>query len=103
MKRVIKSSYYYDDEEYDRVDRMGDPKEIAIAAIAYNYGISREEAMKEYEDIDEEKLRSFISYYFLRDIPVTPGGKNNHKSFNKEDFQSSSDEAAQDVCDELFG
>ena len=35
MKKVIKSDYYYDDDEYEYVDRMDDPQEIAIAAIAY--------------------------------------------------------------------
>ena len=92
MKNAIKSAYYYDDDEYERVDRMDDPQEIAIAAIAYNYGISREDAIEEYKTITEDKLKDFVSYYFRRDIPQKM----------KDDYKKSTDEAAQEVCDAVF-
>lgn len=92
MKRVIKSAYYYDDDEYERVDRTDDPQEIAIAAIAYNYGISREDAIEEYKTITEDKLKDFISYYFRRDIPQKM----------KDEYKKSTDDAAQDVCNAIF-
>ena len=92
MKRVIKADYYYDDEEYDRVDRLDDPEELAIAAIAYNYGIPKDEAIEEYKDISKDKLKEFISYYCLRGIP---------QKFKKQ-YKPNADNAAQDICDALF-
>lgn len=92
MKNVIKSAYYYDDDEYERVDRMDDPQEIAIAAIAYNYGISREDAIEEYKTITEDKLKDFVSYYFRRGIPQKL----------KDNYKKSTDDAAQEVCDAVF-
>lgn len=92
MKKIIQSGYYYDEDEYDRVDRLDDPQEIAIAAIAYNYGISKDEAIEEYKTISEDKLKDFISYYFRRDIPQK----------QKDEYKKSTDDAAQEVCDAIF-
>lgn len=93
MKTIIRSAYYYDDDEYERVDMLDDPQEIAIAAIAYNYGISREDAIEEYKTITEDKLKDFVSYYFRRDIPQKM----------KNEYKKTTDKAAQDVCNAIFG
>lgn len=66
----------YDDDiddierEFQRIDRSGTDEEVEIAAIMYNLGTTMKEAREILPTLSEDKIKDYVDYYYLRDLPA---------------------------------
>lgn len=57
------------ESEFQRIDRSGTDEEVAIAAIMYNLGTTMREAREILPTLSEDKIKDYVDYYYLRDLP----------------------------------
>ena len=57
------------ESEFQRIDRSGTEEEVAIAAIMYNLGTTMREAREILPTLNEDKIKDYVDYYNLRDLP----------------------------------
>ena len=57
------------ESEFQRIDRSGTDEEVAIAAIMYNLGTTMREAREILPTLSEDKIKDYVDYYHLRDLP----------------------------------
>ena len=57
------------ESEFQRIDRSGTDEEVAIAAIMYNPGTTMREAREILPTLSEDKIKDYVDYYYLRDLP----------------------------------
>lgn len=81
MKRIIRGSVMSSkkvkasnaidnsEREFQRIDRSGTDEEVKLAAIMYNLGATLDEAREILPTVSEEKIKEYIDYYNLRDLP----------------------------------
>lgn len=69
----IEASEAVDDieREFQRIDRSGTDEEVAIAAIMYNLGTTMREAREILPTLSEDKIKDYVDYYYLRDLPTS--------------------------------
>lgn len=66
----------YDDDvddierEFQRIDRSGTDEDVEIAAIMYTLGITMKEAREILPTLSGDKIKDYVYYYYLRDLPV---------------------------------
>lgn len=67
----VYSAHAVDDieSEFQRIDRSGTEEEVAIAAIMYNLGTTMREAREILPTLNEDKIKDYVDYYNLRDLP----------------------------------
>lgn len=58
------------DREFERIDRSGTDEEVEIAAVMYNLGITMKEARETLPTLSEDKIKDYVYFYSLRDLPV---------------------------------
>ena len=59
------------ESEFQRIDRSGTDEEVAIAAIMYNLGTTMREAREILPTLSEDKIKDYVDYYYLRDLPTS--------------------------------
>lgn len=59
------------EREFQRIDRSGTDEEVAIAAIMYNLGTTMREAREILPTLSEDKIKDYVDYYYLRDLPTS--------------------------------
>lgn len=60
------------ESEFQRIDRSGTDEEVAIAAIMYNLGLTKmSEAREILPTLSEDKIKDYVDYYYLRDLPTS--------------------------------
>lgn len=57
------------EREFQRIDRSGTDEEVQLAAVMYNLGATLEEAREILPSLSEDKIKDYIDYYNLRDLP----------------------------------
>ena len=57
------------EREFQRIDRSGTDEEVRLAAVMYNLGATLEEAREILPSLSEDKIKDYIDYYNLRDLP----------------------------------
>lgn len=57
------------ESEFQRIDRSSTDEEVAIAAIMYNLGTTMREAREILPTLSEDKIKDYVDYYYLRDLP----------------------------------
>ena len=79
----------YDDEddierEFQRIDRSGTDEDVEIAAIMYNLGTTMKEAREILPTLSKDKIKDYVDYYYLRDLPAPTRLKlwNNRKNIS---------------------
>ena len=85
----IEASEAVDDieREFQRIDRSGTDEEVAIAAIMYNLGTTMREAREILPTLSEDKIKDYVGYYYLRDLPTSE----RVKIWNKRKITSATD------------
>ncbi len=103
MDKVAEDDVYSADavddieSEFQRIDRSGTDEEVAIAAIMYNLGTTMREAREILPTLSENKLKDYVDYYYLRDLPTSERVKTWK---NRKNISSSSDvKASNDYTD----
>lgn len=80
----------YDDDvddierEFQRIDRSGTDEDVEIAAIMYNLGTTMKEAREILPTLSKDKIKDYVDYYYLRDLPAPTRLKlcNNRKNIS---------------------
>lgn len=75
------------ESEFQRIDRSGTDEEVAIAAIMYNLGTTMREAREILPTLSEDKIKDYVDYYYLRDLPTSE----RVKIWNKRKITSATD------------
>ena len=57
------------EREFQRIDRSGTDEEVQLAAVMYNLGATLEEAREILPSLSEDKIKDYVDYYNLRDLP----------------------------------
>lgn len=58
------------EREFDRIDRSGTDEEVEVAAVMYNLGTTMKEAREILPTLSEDKIKDYVDYYYLRDLPA---------------------------------
>lgn len=59
------------EREFQRIDRSGTDEDVEIAAIMYNLGTTMKEAREILPTLSEDKIKDYVDYYYLRDLPTS--------------------------------
>lgn len=59
------------EREFQRIDRSGTDEDVEIAAIMYNLGITMKEAREILPTLSKDKIKDYVDYYYLRDLPTS--------------------------------
>lgn len=81
------------ESEFQRIDRSGTGEEVAIAAIMYNLGTTMREAREILPTLSEDKIKDYVDYYYLRDLPRSKRIEiwNNRKNISSSNVKASND------------
>ena len=99
MDKVANDDVYSADDvddiesEFQRIDRSGTDEEVAIAAIMYNLGTTMREAREILPTLSEDKIKDYVDYYYLRDLPRSKRIEiwNNRKNISSSNVKASND------------
>lgn len=58
------------EREFQRIDRSGTDEDVEIAAIMYNLGTTMKEAREILPTLSKDKIKDYVDYYYLRDLPA---------------------------------
>lgn len=106
----IEASEAVDDieREFQRIDRSGTDEEVAIAAIMYNLGTTMREAREILPTLSEDKIKDYVDYYHLRDLPRSKRIEiwNNRKNISSSSNVKASNDyinSAYEYFDKVYG
>lgn len=85
------------EREFQRIDRSGTDEEVEIAAIMYNLGTTMKEAREILPTLSEDKIKDYVDYYYLRDLPTSE----RVKIWNKRKITSATNSEYAQMVDDL--
>lgn len=85
------------EHEFQRIDRSGTDEDVEIAAIMYNLGITMKEARETLPTLSKDKIKDYVDYYYLRDLPASE----RVKIWNKRKITSATNSEYAQMVDDL--